>query len=265
MTIDSPTINPRWSLTGMYALVTGGTRGIGYAVVEELAALGAMVHTCSRTEAELNKRLQEWSVKGFSVTGSVCDVSSRPQREQLMEKVSSMFNGKLNILINNAGTNLLKTITTEFTAEEYSMFMATNLESCYHISQLAHPLLKASGVGSIVFTSSVAGLINISRGSIYAATKGAIIQITKDFACEWAKDNVRVNSVAPWYTKTPRVQPLLSDKKFMDKLVSRTPMKRPAEPYEIASTVAFLCMPAASYITGQTIAVDGGFSVNAFP
>ncbi|KAJ0695177.1 putative oxidoreductase [Helianthus annuus] len=101
MTIDSPTINPRWSLTGMYALVTGGTRGIGYAVVEELAALGAMVHTCSRTEAELNKRLQEWSVKGFSVTGSVCDVSSRPQREQLMEKVSSMFNGKLNILVSH--------------------------------------------------------------------------------------------------------------------------------------------------------------------
>ncbi|KAM0039157.1 putative oxidoreductase [Helianthus debilis subsp. tardiflorus] len=145
------------------------------------------------------------------------------------------------------------------------MFMATNLESCYHISQLAHPLLKASGVGSIVFTSSVAGLINISRGSIYAATKGAIVQLTKDFACEWAEDNVRVNSVAPWYTKTPRVEPLLSEKKFMDKLVSRTPMKRPAEPYEIASTVAFLCMPVASYITGQTIAVDGGFSVNAFP
>lgn len=76
--------------------------------------------------------------------------------------------------INNAGTNLLKTVTTEFSAEEYSMFMDTNLESCYHISQLAHPLLKASGVGSIVFTSSVAGLINISRGSIYGATKGIV-------------------------------------------------------------------------------------------
>ncbi|KAJ0458413.1 putative oxidoreductase [Helianthus annuus] len=125
------------------------------------------------------------------------------------------------------------------------MFMATNLESCYHISQLAHPLLKASGVGSIVFTSSVAGLINISRGSIYAATKGIWFFLVKLL---WDGDHG-----------------LLSDKKFMDKLVSRTPMKRPAEPYEIASTVAFLCMPAASYITGQTIAVDGGFSVNAFP
>ncbi|PWA83171.1 Glucose/ribitol dehydrogenase [Artemisia annua] len=89
----------RWSLVGMTALVTGGTRGIGYAVVEELAELGAAVHTCSRNEAELNQRLQEWSVKGFTVTGSVCDATSRPQREQLMEKASSVFNVKLNILV----------------------------------------------------------------------------------------------------------------------------------------------------------------------
>ncbi|XP_076922965.1 tropinone reductase homolog At5g06060-like [Bidens hawaiensis] len=259
------TINPRWSIAGMYALVTGGRRGIGYAVVGELAALGAVVHTCSRTESELNQRLQEWSAKGFNVTGSVCDVASRPQRKQLIEKVSSMFNGKLNILINNVGTNMLKIVTTEFTAEEYSMFMATNLESCYHLSQLAHPLLKSPGVGSIVFTSSVAGLINISRGFIYGATKGAINQLVKNFACEWAEDNIRTNGVAPWYTKTPRVEPLLSDKKFLDQLVSRTPLKRPAEPYEISAAVAFLCLPSASYITGQTIVVDGGFSVNAFP
>ncbi|GJT72018.1 tropinone reductase homolog-like protein [Tanacetum coccineum] len=93
------TRNPRWSLAGMTALVTGGTRGIGYAVVEELAELGAVVHTCSRNETELNQRLQEWSLKGFSVTGSVCDATSRTQRLELMEKVSSVFNGKLNILV----------------------------------------------------------------------------------------------------------------------------------------------------------------------
>lgn len=89
----------RWSLVGTTALVTGGTRGIGFAVVEELAELGASVHTCSRNEIELNQRLQEWSGKGFKVTGSVCDASSRVQRKELLDKVSSIFNGKLNILV----------------------------------------------------------------------------------------------------------------------------------------------------------------------
>ncbi|KAK9072365.1 hypothetical protein SSX86_008799 [Deinandra increscens subsp. villosa] len=254
----------RWSLAGMTALVTGGTRGIGYAVVEELAELGAIVHTCSRNEAELNQRLQEWRAKGFTVTGSVCDASSRPQLQQLIETVSSIFNGKLNILINNVGTNIQK-LTMEYTAEEYSMIMSTNLESCYHTSQLAHPLLKASGHGSIVFISSVAGLVHIYAGSIYGATKGAMNQFAKNLACEWAKDDIRVNSVAPWYIKTSLVEHVLSDKEFLNKVVSRTPLKRPGEANEVSSIVAFLCLPAASYITGQTIAVDGGFSVNGFP
>ncbi|RVW49278.1 Tropinone reductase-like [Vitis vinifera] len=198
-----------WSLRGATALVTGGTRGIGYAVVEELAGLGATVHTCSRNEAELDKCLREWHAKGFSVTASICDGSDRAQREKLMEKVSSIFNGKLNILVNNVGTSFRKP-TVDYTAAEYSTIMTTNLESAYHLCQLAHPLLKASGVGSIVFVSSVAGVVSLGTGSIYAATKAAINQLTKNFACEWAKDNIRSNSVAPWYIKTSLVEHVIS-------------------------------------------------------
>lgn len=253
----------RWSLSGMTALVTGGTRGIGHAVVEELAELGAKVHTCSRNQTELNHRLQEWTNKGFTVSGSVCDMSSRPQREQLLDKVSSIFGGKLNILINNVGTNIRKP-TTEYSAEEYSILMATNLESAYHLCQLSHPLLKASGLGSIVFISSVAGLVNISSGTIYGASKGAINQLTKILACEWAKDNIRTNCVAPWYIRTSLVEHLLDNKEFLERVISRTPLKRPGEPREVSSLVAFLCLPASSYTTGQIIAVDGGMAVNGF-
>ncbi|KAI3757933.1 hypothetical protein L6452_05477 [Arctium lappa] len=110
--------NSRWSLAGMTALVTGGTHGIGYAVVEELATLGAVVHTCSRNEAELNQRLQEWFVKGFNVTGSVCDVSSRPKREQLIEKVSSLFSGKLNILLSKSAMRLLVGLICFYTVKK---------------------------------------------------------------------------------------------------------------------------------------------------
>ncbi|XP_020885473.1 LOW QUALITY PROTEIN: tropinone reductase homolog At2g29170-like [Arabidopsis lyrata subsp. lyrata] len=184
--------NSRWSIGGMTALVTGGSKGLGKAVVEELALLGARVlHTCARDETQLQERLREWQAKGFQVTTSVCDVSSRDQREKLMETVSSIFQGKLNILVNNAGTCITKP-TTEFTAQDYSFLMATYLESAFHLSQLTHPLLKASRSGSIVLMSSA---VHINVGSIYGATKGAMNQLAKNLACEWASDNIRVNSV----------------------------------------------------------------------
>ncbi|KAF3974463.1 hypothetical protein CMV_002211 [Castanea mollissima] len=112
------------------------------------------MHTCCRNESELDGCLSEWDNLGFGVTGSVCDVSVRAQREELMSTVSTLFDGKLNIVINNVGRNIWKPVL-DFTAAELSTLMATNFESVFHISQLAYPPLKASGVGSIVFTSSV--------------------------------------------------------------------------------------------------------------
>lgn len=253
----------RWSLKGMTALVTGGTRGIGYAVVEELGGFGATIHTCSRNESELNRCLEEWKLKGFQVTATVCDVTLAVEREKLIQTVSSLFNAKLNILINNVGTNIRKP-TVEYSTQEFSTLMATNFESTYHLCQLSHPLLKSSGNGSIVFISSVAGVVAINSGTIYAATKGAMNQITMNLACEWAKDNIRTNSVAPWYIRTSLVEKLLDDEDFLEKIVTRTPLRRVGDPKEVSSLVAYLCLPASSYITGQIISVDGGMSVNGF-
>ncbi|TVU10221.1 hypothetical protein EJB05_43735, partial [Eragrostis curvula] len=246
----------RWSLQGKTALVTGGSRGIGRAVVEELVALGAAVHTCSCDELELGERLAEWEARGCRVTGSVCDVSVREQRERLMQEVAGRFSGRLDILVNNAGIAIRKS-AMEHSAAEYSLLMATNLDPAYHLSLLAHPLLKASGSGSIVFISSIAGIVALFSGPIYGMTKAALNQLAKNLACEWAKDNIRTNAVAPGYISTSLTEGIFSDKKLKDSIMRRAPTRRAGEPEEIASVVAFLCMPGSNYITGQTIVVDG--------
>lgn len=123
---------------------------------------------------------------GFKVTGSVCDLLHREQRENLIETVSSVFHGKLNILVNNAGMAIHKE-AVDFTADDISTIMVTNFESGYNLCQLAYPLLKASGNGSIVFNSSILSAVAISLSAIYSASKGAINQVTRNLACEWAK------------------------------------------------------------------------------
>ncbi|KAI9115880.1 hypothetical protein K1719_012810 [Acacia pycnantha] len=253
----------RWSLSGMTAIVTGATRGIGQAIVEELSEFGAAVHICSRNQEDIDKCLKEWKSKGFSVTGSVCDVSSRDQRQSLMETVGAIFHGKLNILINNAGTTDVKE-SVGHTAEDLSTIMSTNFEATYHLSQLAHPLLKGSGHGAIVNISSIVSAKVFPGASAYAASKGAINQITKYMAMEWAKDNIRVNAIASGAVMTVLLE------SFLEKLIgenatnifaSQIPTGRIAEPKEISGMAAFLCLPAASYITGQIICVDGGFTL----
>nr|ABW81118.1 putative tropinone reductase [Boechera divaricarpa] len=253
----------KWSLQGMSALVTGGTRGIGRAIVEELAGLGAEVHTCARNESELENCLRDWNSSGFRIAGSVCDVSDQAQREALMEIVSSVFDGKLHILVNNVGTNIRKPMV-EFTAGEFSTLMSTNFEPVFNLCQLAYPLLRASEAGSVVSISSVSGFVSLKNMSVQSATKGAINQLTRSLACEWAKDNIRINAVAPWYIKTSMVEQVLSNKDYLEEVYSVTPLGRLGEPREVSSAVAFLCLPASSYITGQIICVDGGMSINGF-
>ncbi|QCE11780.1 tropine dehydrogenase [Vigna unguiculata] len=254
----------KWSLHGMTALVTGGTRGIGYAIAEELAEFGASVHICARNQQDIEKCLEKWKRKGFRVTGSQCDVLFRDQRENLMKNVASIFDGKLNILINNAGTCPPKNLI-DYTAEDVSRIMGTNFESSFHLCQLAHPLLKASGYGSIVFISSISGLKALPYISAYASSKGAMNQFTKNVALEWAKDNIRANSVAPGFVRTELLDSITESidegKKIVEAMISQTPAGRIGEPKDISAMVVFLCLPVASYITGQILTIDGGFII----
>ncbi|MBX2941587.1 MAG: SDR family oxidoreductase [Cyclobacteriaceae bacterium] len=245
-----------WSLKGKKALITGGSKGIGLAIAEEFIHLGAEVILVARNERDLSGTVQMLQQRGFKVEGVAGDISDSSFRTNLVNEIKQKFD-KLDILVNNVGTNVRKKLI-EYTEEEYRKIFETNLFSMTEMARLCYPLLKKSGSASMINIASVAGSIDIKSGPPYGMTKAAIIQLTKHLAVEWAIDNIRINTVSPWYIDTPLAQPVLSNPEKLKKIIERTPMQRVGQPEEIASLVAFLAMDKASYITGQNINVDGG-------
>jgi len=252
----------KWNLTGKTALITGGTRGIGKAITEEFVGLGASVFIVARDEDVLRETIQSFDLDISVVDGLVADVSNPADRQSVFEAIGKKW-GKLDILVNNVGTNIRKK-TLDYSEAEIQKIFNTNLFSSLELCRLMFPYLKKSENPSIINVSSVAGLTYLKTGIVYAMTKAAIIQMTKNLACEWASENIRVNAVAPWYIETPLAKQVLKDLDYLKSVLDRTPMKRIGKPAEVASAVAFLAMPASSYITGQCLAIDGGFSVYGF-
>lgn len=224
--------------------------------------MGAEVLIVGRNQNDLNHALKLWQDAKFVAHGIAADIAY-PEGCKLVRSTVDKLWGQLDILVNNAGTNIRKPAEA-YTDEEYQEIMQLNITAAFTMCQRLYPLLRASSFSSIVNISSISGLIDDASGAPYGISKAAMIQMTKHLAVEWAKDNIRVNSIAPWYTETELVRSTLSNPEKHQAIISRTPLKRVAQPIEVASLAAFLCMPAASYITGQCIAVDGGFMANGF-
>jgi Tropinone reductase 1 len=250
-----------WRLDGQRALITGGSSGIGLATACELASLGAHLVLVARGEERL-RLAQELITADFPscrVEVIAADLASEEGRRRAVDGAGD----SLQILINNTGTNVRKRME-DISLEEYRLVQEVNLTSCFEMCRLLLPVLADSVPSCVVNNASVAGLTHLRTGAPYGMSKAAMIQLTRNLSAEWAGQGIRVNAVAPWYIRTPLADQVLCDEEYRKEVLDRTPMGRVGEVEECARAIAFLCMPAASYITGHCLAVDGGFSVFGF-
>ncbi len=242
------------------AIVTGGARGIGRETAETLAKAGARVVIADRDKSAAEAAAAQMSAADLRASAIHVDVADEASVEAMV-RATMEREGRLDILINNAGIAIRRP-AVDLALADWDKVVAVNMTGSFLSARVAARRMIAAGVGGAIV--NVASIMGLSGGGLYPnvsyqATKGAIVNMTRALAVEWAPQGVRVNAVAPTYVRTELIEPILKDPELVARIEAMTPLRRLAEPRDIAAAIAFLVSPAAAMITGHVLAVDGGF------
>jgi len=252
-----------WDLSGKVALVTGGNGGIGLAMATALADAGAMIAIVGRDDAKNATALETLQRPDVQAPLAIAgDMTNEASVAETVDLVAEAFGG-VDIVINNVGTNDRK-LPQEYSLDEWNRLIAANLTSAFLVSKAAYPRIVARGGGKIVNIGSMMSIFGSDMTAPYAASKGGIVQMTKSLATAWAADNIQVNAILPgWIDTDLTVRAREQVAGLNDRVLSRTPAGRWGRPEDIGGAALFLCAPAADFVTGASLPVDGGFSCAA--
>ena len=251
-----------WGLTGQKVLITGATHGIGKAIAEEFLKLEAEVCIVARNKDNLSSLLATWLEKGYKIHGMNYDVCDESQRQELVKDVANLWNGELDVLINNVGPNFKKPIM-EYSLDEYKTITDSNMTTTFHLTQLCYPLLAAAKSASIINISGISSQKAFIGSRPYGMAKSAVESFTRTLGLELGNKNIRANAIVPGFILTPTFSKKY-DESYLQRAVEKTTLKRLGTAEDVAGLACFLAMPASSYITGQCIILDGGLSIYGF-
>ena len=248
-----------FDLTGQVALVTGASRGLGQAMAVGLARAGADVALCARDLEGLDETQKAVREQGTRAEIFEMDVLRDASVRQAVAAAIDAF-GRIDILVNNAGVNIRKP-TLELSEEEWDLVLDTNLKGYFLVAKAVGAHMVSRGRGKVINMSSIFGTVGMHNQLAYASSKGGVVMLTKVMAIEWATRGVTVNAIAPTYFETPLVAALRNDPERFRFINERTPMGRWGQPEELEGTLVYLASRASDFVTGQTVYVDGGWTI----
>lgn len=250
-----------FDISGKVAVITGASSGLGMTFARGLAKAGVKVVLAARRESLLEGLVSDIRSDGREALALPCDVTDEEAVDRLAKETVDRFGG-VDILVNNAGITKVVPIEEE-AAEDFRRIVDVNLTGTFLCTQRFGRIMLESGKGSIINVASIMGLVGIGQipHSSYSASKAAVVNFTREVAAQWARRGIRVNAIAPGYFPTEMTGDMFDDESGLKFIRRHTPMGRPGNPKELLGALIFLSSEASSYMTGQTLAVDGGWTI----